>query len=308
MDLPDWKKCVDEIARMQVGSLLLRGGEVFLYPHIGELLEYILARGLYISIDTNGTLLDEFAEQLVSIGNVHLTISIDGPEEVHDYIRGNKGCFARVKRNLEIVREIERHRGVVLSKSMTFTISEDNYEYLGEVSALARELSIPTVTIVPRYWLPHKAGEMYEQEMMEFFGCTAYSWRGFTCESHVIDPLRLVTALQEYRDALQGIKNFPYMPLSDAEYVSWFGGFTTRVGSPECPNISRLIDIQPDGRVNFCVDFPDFSIGNVRESSLEQLWNSANAEMFRTVRTKREFAVCRRCGAKYMATILDKLN
>ena len=33
--------------------------------------------------------------------------------------------------------------------------------------------------------------------------------------------------------------------------------------------MERLIDIQPDGEANFCVDFPDYSIGNVKQASIE---------------------------------------
>ncbi len=57
MSLADWKRVVDELACHGVSSLLLRGGEVFMFPGIVELLEYIHAKGIFISIDTNGTML-----------------------------------------------------------------------------------------------------------------------------------------------------------------------------------------------------------------------------------------------------------
>jgi sulfatase maturation enzyme AslB (radical SAM superfamily) len=61
-----------------------------------------------ISIDTNGTQIHNYADELVRMGNIHLTFSVDGPEEIHDYIRGMKGCFATVKNNIGILRECER--------------------------------------------------------------------------------------------------------------------------------------------------------------------------------------------------------
>ena len=83
MTLADWKRVVDEIAAQGLPSLLLRGGEVFLFPHIVELLEYIRGKGMFISIDTNGTMLKEFAADIVRLGGIHLTISVDGTEAVH---------------------------------------------------------------------------------------------------------------------------------------------------------------------------------------------------------------------------------
>ena len=56
MALADWKRVVDELAVHNIKSLLLRGGETFMFPSIVDLLEYIHAMGIFISIDTNGTL------------------------------------------------------------------------------------------------------------------------------------------------------------------------------------------------------------------------------------------------------------
>jgi len=56
MSLADWKRVVDELATHAIPSLLLLGGETFMFPGIVELLEYIHAKGMFISIDTNGTL------------------------------------------------------------------------------------------------------------------------------------------------------------------------------------------------------------------------------------------------------------
>jgi len=41
LTLADWKKLVDEIDIHQIRSILLRGGEVFLFHEIMELIEYI---------------------------------------------------------------------------------------------------------------------------------------------------------------------------------------------------------------------------------------------------------------------------
>ena len=95
--LADWKRLVDEAAAHQVGSILLRGGEPFLFPGIVELLEHIHDRGLFVAIDTNGTQLKKFAADMVRIGRMHLTISVDGPEEIHDAVRGVTGCFKQIR-------------------------------------------------------------------------------------------------------------------------------------------------------------------------------------------------------------------
>ena len=97
LTLTDWKGVVDELAVHGVPSVLLRGGEVFMFPGIVELLDYIHDKGMFISIDTNGTMLEQFAADIVRIGKMHLTVSVDGPEPVHDAVRGIPGAFQKLK-------------------------------------------------------------------------------------------------------------------------------------------------------------------------------------------------------------------
>ena len=94
------------------------------------------------------------------------------------------------------------------------------------------------------------------------------------------------------------------MDLSEEEYKKWFGDTTTPVGPFNCSNIEKLIDIQPTGEANFCVDFPDYTIGNVKESTIEELWNNERAKKFREYRRKKFLAVCYRCGSRYMSEVV----
>jgi MoaA/NifB/PqqE/SkfB family radical SAM enzyme len=70
-------------------------------------------------------------------------------------------------------------------------------------------------------------------------------------------------------------------------------------------NVENLIDIQPSGEANFCVDFPDYSIGNVKEQSIHEVWNGPRAQRFREFRRDKPLSVCHRCGAKYISEIKE---
>lgn len=301
--LADWKRLVDEAAAHGVSSILLRGGEVFLFPEIITLLEYINANGIFVSIDTNGTLLGKHAEDLVRIGGIHLTISVDGPEEIHDRVRGVPGCFSRIRENVALLHALEKSSGRQLSKSITFTISPYSYKGLGAMPDVTRSLSINTVCIVPYYYVPEEVGKRYERELQAAFGCPAFSWRGFHHEDSGVDVDALQDQLDQFLATLGDVYSFPYMPLSGDEYRTWFGDPTTPVGPTRCTNVEKLIDIQPNGDANFCVDFPDYTIGNVKEATIKALWNGERAARFRAYRREKPLAVCYRCGAKYMSEI-----
>jgi MoaA/NifB/PqqE/SkfB family radical SAM enzyme len=274
-----------------------------MFPGIIELLNYIHDKDMSISIDTNGTLLKQYAADIVRIGKIHLTISMDGPEEIHDQVRGVKGTYRRVAEGVAAIHAEDARQNQKISLSLNFTICADSYRYMSALPDVARDLGIPVTCIVPYYYFPSRVGHAYEQEMQEHFHCPAYSWIGFHHEKSGVDNEIFRQQLHQYQANLGHIYSYPYMALSEEDYCQWFADATTPVWHQDCTNVERLIDIQPDGRANFCVDFPDFSFGNVKEATMEQLWNSPEAERFRQYRRQNPLGVCLRCGAKYMSAI-----
>jgi len=303
MKLSDWKRLVDEIAAHHSPFILLRGGEPFLMPGIIELLEYIHSKGIFISIDTNGTFVEKYARDLMRIGNMHITFSVDGPEEIHDFVRNVKGSFKKTKEAIILLNELEKGGEKKISKSICFTISPYSYRGLGEMPDVARSMSIPSMNIVPYYYFPAAVGKKYEEELSENFNCDAFSWKGFHHEVSGVDFELFREAYRKYLANLGEIYDFPYMKFTEDEYGLWFSNPLTPVGSPACNNVEQLIDVQPNGDANFCVDFPDYSIGNVKQASIEEIWNGSRASQFRDYRRKSPLAICYRCGSKYMSEI-----
>jgi MoaA/NifB/PqqE/SkfB family radical SAM enzyme len=298
-----WKKLVDEISHHNIRFILIRGGEPFLYTNIMEVIEYINGKGISLSIDTNGTAINKYIHDLVKMGNMHITFSVDGSEQIHDDVRGIKGSFNKIKDNISLINEIEKKYNTGISKSICFTISKYSYKGLGEMPAVARVMGISSINIVPYYYFTSETGEKYESELKENFNSLSFSWKGFHQEYSGIDFELFKQEYDKYLAALDGIENFPFMPFSLNEYKEWFENSNTTVGSDQCMNVEKLIDIQPNGDANFCIDFPDYCIGNVKERTIEQIWNSERAEKFRNYRRVKPLAVCYRCGAKYCSEI-----
>jgi radical SAM protein with 4Fe4S-binding SPASM domain len=266
-----------------------------------ELLAYIKTKEVpIVTLETNAVLLKKYAESLVKLKLDLLIISVDGPEEIHDHVRGVKGTFARLRQGLQELEKHEQSYGYKIPRSITCTLSSDNFLGLSAMPDVARSLGFKNICIVPYYFVPEKQGLAYEKLMREVFACEAYSWRGFHHEESGVDVDLFLTQLEEFKSRLGEIQSFPYMAFTDEEYREWYSTSDTTVHQAGCNNIWGLLDVQPDGNVNFCVDFPDYAIGNVAESSLHQIWHSDRARRFREQRTAGELPVCYRCGAKYM--------
>ena len=303
LQLDDWKWLADEAAAHGITSILLRGGEPFLVPGIIALLEHIHGLGLYISIDSNGTRLAEHAADLVRLGNIHVTVSVDGPEAIHDAVRGVRGSFQQLARGLARLNELDGGTPRRVSRSICFTISPWSVAGLGEMPAVARRLGVDSLSIVPYCYVTAAMGEAWEREIRETLGGEAFSWRGFHHEESGVDPEVFAGQHRRYVESLQNLHDYPYMPLTAAEYRTWFTDPIAPVGSPGCANVERLIDIQPTGEANFCVDSPDGCLGHVRHATIAEIWNSERACRFRARRRQGLLGACHRCVARHMAEI-----
>ncbi len=302
MDVSVWKRLADEAAGHGLTGLGLRGGEPFLYRGIIELLAHIKSRGLSCWMDTNGTLLAEYAAEVARLGIDALHVSVDGPERIHDAVRGVEGSYARIRDGLAAVRQAcsDADRKPP-DLCLVFTISPDSYRGLADLPDAARDLGIGTVVIVPYYWFDWRTGRDYARTMEEQLGCPVWSWEGFHREESGVDADEFADQLRRFHENLGDVTSYPFMNYSEADYRAWFADCTTKVGRLNCRNPWRLLDIQPNGDANFCVDFPDYVIGNAADQTIEQIWNGPRAEAFRSLLAENPLPICNRCGAKYMS-------
>jgi sulfatase maturation enzyme AslB (radical SAM superfamily) len=92
LSLIEWQAVIDEVKSVGL-PVIVMGGELFLYAHALELLRRIKAADLPLTVITNGTALPRVAAELVSIGLNRLIVSLDGPPEVHNIVRGHPRGF-----------------------------------------------------------------------------------------------------------------------------------------------------------------------------------------------------------------------
>jgi MoaA/NifB/PqqE/SkfB family radical SAM enzyme len=122
--LERYKGLIDECAHFKP-YISITTTEPLLYKDLIPLIEYTVQSGLNINITTNGFLLEKFAEALVAAGLSRLSVSLDGPREIHDRLRGVKGTYDRVMAGLRAVEETKRRMGVTRPTVMLHTSITD---------------------------------------------------------------------------------------------------------------------------------------------------------------------------------------
>jgi len=82
--------------------LHVTGGEPLLWESLFDVLDYAFEVGYEtVFMNTNGTLItEEISERLADYGNLSISVSLDGAEDLHDRIRG-KGSHRRTMRGIE---------------------------------------------------------------------------------------------------------------------------------------------------------------------------------------------------------------
>ena len=111
------------------------GGEPFLYPGLFEFTGRIKDNGSLLAVVTNATFLTARAKDIIKQKWDALMFSLDGPEEIHDKIRGKKGTFKKIKEGILAVNEQKEKNRTKLPWTMALvTVSVDNAGWLDKIA------------------------------------------------------------------------------------------------------------------------------------------------------------------------------
>ncbi|MBP5689812.1 MAG: TIGR04133 family radical SAM/SPASM protein [Bacteroidales bacterium] len=106
MPLKDFLGALDSIPvkeRPREFTVVLTGGEPLLRPDIAEVGQSLRDRGVAWGMVTNGYFYDEKMHGILTGAGMRvLTISLDGLESDHDWMRGRAGSFERAKRAIAL--------------------------------------------------------------------------------------------------------------------------------------------------------------------------------------------------------------
>ncbi len=119
--------------------LTLTGGEPLIFAQLFAFCEILQSEGISFSILTNGTLIDEkIAARLALLKPSFVQVSIDGPEESHNRIRGQ----GNYKRAICGISQLIKKN---IPTQISFTAHRENYHDFPRVAQAGRELGVTKV-------------------------------------------------------------------------------------------------------------------------------------------------------------------
>ena len=257
-------------------SFNITGGEPFLRPDFFEILERLAGTGFDLYILSNGTLISpETARTLAALRVQGVQVSLEGPAEIHDQIRG-QGSFAA---SLAGIRQL---LAAGVKVSLNATLSQVNAAYFPDLVEIATSLGVPELG----------------------FSRLVPSGRGS-------DLLAQMLPAEEVRQLYKAIFSLPVEGLS----IMSGDPVVAQMSSPTAEDSGNIpaggcaagvsgLTLLPDGTILPCRRLP-IPIGNVRQDSLREIW--ATSPVLERLRDRSQYhgkcgsclrwALCRGCRA-----------
>jgi len=261
-----------------------------------EVARHAVDAGLYVSLATNGTLLNkENVRKLKQIGLHYVEVSLDGANaETHDFFRGKIGAFDQTIQGLKICLKED------ICTCIAVTGTKNNLTEIPSVLEMAENMGIDRFTLFN--FVPVGRGKdivaadlsPQEREELLIFLNKKLS------EDHKIAILS--TTPQLARVALQSqspTKDDIIMPLAHMQatkiskrakaLADFIGG---------CGAGRFYCAISPEGNVQPCVFLP-LVVGNLKTEQLEDIW--FNSPVFKDLRDREKLkGRCGNCEFKFV--------
>jgi radical SAM protein with 4Fe4S-binding SPASM domain len=282
----------------------LWGGEPMLYEGSLELIEAASALKLPTAIATNGTRIAAAADRLVAAPMFLLQVSIDGPNAaLHNQARPGKGGadnFADIQAGLAAVAERRRARRSTLPliASLT-TISQHNFRHLVDIYESFRD-KVDLFVFYLSWWIDPEGVESHEADFSRRFGFTPRLHRGWVGGWRPDDYRELNQQLQALLDRSRGAASPPVtlIPsiLGEDNLRTYYTDHQARFGFNQCISIFSAVEVDSNGDLSPCRDYHDYVVGNIKEATITDLWNSPAYVRFRqSLATEGLMPVCSRC-------------
>lgn len=272
------------LADLGCREIALIGGEAYLRSDIHVIVKTLADAGLRVAMQTGGRQMTlERATRLKEAGLRGLGVSVDGPEEVHDRLRGNRGSHAAA------LSALDAGRDAGLELTANTQINRLNADLLED---LAGELIA-------------RGAKAWQVQLTVPMG------RAADRPDWILEPWRVVDVIDTLAriqlDAARRHEGGIPFNVFCGNNVGYYGPhehvLRSRPGGEVahwagCQAGVYTIGIESNGTVKGCPSLPTapYDGGNVRDLSLAQIWESSERIRFSRDRTIDElWGFCRDC-------------
>ncbi len=248
--------------------VFLSGGEPLIRDDFDDILRRIAPKRL-CHIYTNGTMLDTAdVEQWVMLGVSSVAFSVDGPEGIHDAIRG-RGTFASIISAVEMLKRARKQKGVRFPLiNLRATITAQNAGSLADMIRVAEEAGADYCT----FQVLNNTSRLGGVNLQDALEC-----RLPPEPIPEISTRILADQLEKLRHMASPVRVRILPDLPVASLLSHYENLL-RTRDYRCVSPWTVIYVTPFGEAYPCLNY---CVGNLREQSLRRVWNGLRFRQFR---------------------------
>ena len=244
----DTKECYrlcEELASLNCRDVSLMGGEPFLRRDCFSVARCVKQLGMNLSFVSNGTVLEEYLDEIERVEPKVVGISLDGMKENHERIRG-KDTWDKAVHAVEALR----NRGI--QTTVITTVSKVNFKDLPKMKDLLL-----------------KKGVNWQIQ-------TAMPFGNFQKEFTLSKEEYYATALFIAKERIRN--KFEDLPVVGAHCYGYYSRVLPGCRWNGCQAGMSSIGITSDGNIVGCLSMGNnrFIEGNVRERSIIDMWNDSD--------------------------------
>jgi MoaA/NifB/PqqE/SkfB family radical SAM enzyme len=293
LSLERLKALVDEVKDFKP-MIAATSTEPLLYKDIIPLCDHVVGNGLQMLVTTAGLQLEKCAEDLVRVGVQHLWVSIDGPPEIHNDIRGVKDSFQKSVAGILAVDEWKRRLGREFPKmGINYAFSNYNFHCLERFMDAVHALPVDHITFSHMNYVTAGMAETHNARFGHLYPTTVSSVSNADPTKVDVDvfwdqinrvktryPGRAVFGPDLDR---KGLEDFYFHPEvfvhGDRCYVPWRAAEI--IANGDCVVMTRCFHT---------------SFGNINKQSFKDIWNGPSYQEFRkNLITHGTYPACSRC-------------
>ena len=246
---------VKQMGERHLPALFLSGGEPMMRSNFWEILELARSLGIRVTVSTNCTLMDrDAAKRLKANGIDWIATSLYGPAEFHDAMVGVPGTRDRVVEAIKILRE--EGVGVAIKTA----ISAATWPYVYDLIQEAKDLDVGLIYFCDLITAGRSEGE-------DDGRITAEQWRELG-DFIVNDILSEESKLEWDIGAMPSF--IPFVAEKFVERgIDVSNGLERLKVISACPVGKGHMNINSEGGIMPCQFAQDWTIGNVREMTLQ---------------------------------------
>ncbi len=297
MPLDLLKKIIDQMAFYYPKSKLgYAFTEPLVYPYLKESLEYAKSKNIKTTITTNALTLKQNASKLVSGGLSELYISLDGPQEIHNNIRGHAKSFQKAVEGIEEILRINPKQSI----SIFCVITEWNIGFLKEFANYFKPFPLHQVGFMHTNFTPQSVADAHNLIWKTKYKATASNVEEINIHNYNLDLL-----WKEINEIKEEKFNFPINFSPEIESKEKLDDFylnpEKKIGKI-CNDVFSNIMIKSDGSVipshGRCYNL---TLGNLYTENINEIWHSSVIKQFRSdlVKNGGLLPACSRCCSAF---------